>query len=173
MKQNPTAYRESQSQISPQTEPKEQTEKKGKGCGIGSGSGRRNRPPPLFSSNAGPAPLQQIQAQTHHQTKTGMRALFLGGSGSRTGSCGTGVFLPRGSTAPSEPRKKSGNATISMGVASVVLRFGCRLFWFRSRWSSWLWNGILTILICLKVCLCKFVNVSLQRFLLIRNGIFC
>ncbi|CAI9770869.1 unnamed protein product [Fraxinus pennsylvanica] len=39
---------------------------------------------------------------------SGMRAVFLGGSGSSHGSCGTGVFLPRGSNVPAEHKKKSG-----------------------------------------------------------------
>ncbi|XP_022874830.1 uncharacterized protein LOC111393506 [Olea europaea var. sylvestris] len=45
---------------------------------------------------------------------SGMRAVFLGGSGSSNGSCGTGVFLPRGSDVPAEHKKKS-------GVCSTVL----------------------------------------------------
>ncbi|KAL6967603.1 hypothetical protein U1Q18_033413 [Sarracenia purpurea var. burkii] len=43
---------------------------------------------------------------------SGMRAVFLGGPGSRSGSCGTGVFLPRGTDKPAEVHKKSGCSTI-------------------------------------------------------------
>ncbi|XP_057954703.1 uncharacterized protein LOC131148794 isoform X2 [Malania oleifera] len=41
----------------------------------------------------------------------GMRAVFLGGSGSKGGSCGTGVFLPRGVGNDREWRKKPGCST--------------------------------------------------------------
>ncbi|KAL2489027.1 uncharacterized protein Fot_42319 [Forsythia ovata] len=43
---------------------------------------------------------------------SGMRAVFLGGSGSSNGSSGTGVFLPRGSNVPAEQKKKSGCSTV-------------------------------------------------------------
>ncbi|KAA8549330.1 hypothetical protein F0562_001014 [Nyssa sinensis] len=46
------------------------------------------------------------------QAGSGMRAIFLGGSRSRSGSSGTGVFLPRGTGNPQEPRKKKGYATV-------------------------------------------------------------
>lgn len=42
------------------------------------------------------------------QVGSGMRAIFLGGSGSRNGSSGTGVFLPRVAKDPVELKKKSG-----------------------------------------------------------------
>lgn len=64
-----------------------QSEKKGNNIGVLN----RVRPRPPR-----PAPLQ-----------TGMRAVFIGGPGSRNG---TGVFLPRtGTVAPSESNKKKGN----------------------------------------------------------------
>ncbi|KAL8548873.1 hypothetical protein ACS0TY_007946 [Phlomoides rotata] len=46
------------------------------------------------------------------QVGSGMRAVFLGGSGSRNGSSGTGVFLPRVATKSVEPKKKSGLSTV-------------------------------------------------------------
>ena len=56
-------------------------------------------------------PLQgQSQQQPKHNSGSGMRAVFLGGSGSVKRECaGTGVFLPRryGNNTP-EPHKKSG-----------------------------------------------------------------
>ncbi|KAA3456763.1 forkhead box protein P2-like [Gossypium australe] len=51
------------------------------------------------------------QQQSNQQTGSDMRAVFLNGSGSRTGSSGTGVFLPRGTT-PGNSRKKQGCPTV-------------------------------------------------------------
>ncbi|XP_022730835.1 uncharacterized protein LOC111285582 isoform X2 [Durio zibethinus] len=50
--------------------------------------------------------LQQQQQQSNQQAGSNMRAVFLNASGSRNGSCGTGVFLPRGIGTPCESRKK-------------------------------------------------------------------
>lgn len=104
LKQKLSAYGESQGQISQQSEPKEQThepQRKGKGGGVG----RRTRPPK-------PAPLQQ-------QSGAGMRALFLGESGSRGG---TGVFLPRGgATGPPESTKKQGNDVVCMYIIYLMI----------------------------------------------------
>ncbi|GMI97140.1 hypothetical protein like AT5G59050 [Hibiscus trionum] len=56
---------------------------------------------------------QQQQQQRKQRTGSDMRPLFLTGSGSRNGSCGTGVFLPRGTGGiPCNPRKKQGCATV-------------------------------------------------------------
>ncbi|XVE59336.1 hypothetical protein DITRI_Ditri05aG0037900 [Diplodiscus trichospermus] len=49
---------------------------------------------------------QQQQQQQSNQHD--MRAVFLNASGSRNGSCGTGVFLPRGKATPCQSRKKQG-----------------------------------------------------------------
>ncbi|KAJ1422011.1 hypothetical protein SESBI_13340 [Sesbania bispinosa] len=71
----------------------QQFQKKGKGIEfdrVGFGNGRRRARP------ARTGPPQQ-------QTGSEMQAPFLGGSGSRGTSCGTGVFLPRGGT--STPRQ--------------------------------------------------------------------
>ncbi|KAI3772287.1 hypothetical protein L6452_03469 [Arctium lappa] len=47
-----------------------------------------------------------------HGSSSGMRAIFLGGSGSRSVTSGTGVFLPRSSTdATDQSRKKPGCST--------------------------------------------------------------
>ncbi|CAA7032237.1 unnamed protein product [Microthlaspi erraticum] len=51
----------------------------------------------------------------HHQQqrpRSGVKAVFVDGSGSRTGSGGTGVFLPRGHGTVEESRKKSGCSTV-------------------------------------------------------------
>ncbi|KAL0460554.1 UNVERIFIED_CONTAM: hypothetical protein Slati_0682600 [Sesamum latifolium] len=45
---------------------------------------------------------------------SGMQAVFLGGSGSRSGSPGTGVFLPRGARDPTHLKKKSGCSMVLM-----------------------------------------------------------
>ncbi|KAG4198534.1 hypothetical protein ERO13_A05G091900v2 [Gossypium hirsutum] len=56
---------------------------------------------------------QQQQQQSNQQADSHMRAVFLSASGSRNGSCGTGVFLPRGiGGTPTESRKKQGCATV-------------------------------------------------------------
>ncbi|TYH16178.1 hypothetical protein ES288_A05G098000v1 [Gossypium darwinii] len=56
---------------------------------------------------------QQQQQQSNQQAGSHMRAVFLSASGSRNGSCGTGVFLPRGiGGTPTESRKKQGCATV-------------------------------------------------------------
>lgn len=44
------------------------------------------------------------------QVGSGMRAVFLG---SRNGSCGTGVFLPRVANDSTESKKKSGNTQVN------------------------------------------------------------
>ncbi|KAL0875619.1 hypothetical protein Bca101_025324 [Brassica carinata] len=50
--------------------------------------------------------------QNQQRPRSGVKAVFVNGSGSRTGSCGTGVFLPRCHGTAVEPRKKSGCSTI-------------------------------------------------------------
>lgn len=66
-----------------------------------------------FGSPAATAapPLQQRRQQVG--SGSGMRAVFLGGPGSRSGSSGTGVFLPRGTGNPLDvSKKKSGCSTV-------------------------------------------------------------
>lgn len=53
----------------------------------------------------------QPQAQSHQQVGSGTR-MFSRGSDSGSGSCGTGVFLPRGIWYSSESRKKPGCSTV-------------------------------------------------------------
>ncbi|RVW18014.1 hypothetical protein CK203_112663 [Vitis vinifera] len=52
----------------------------------------------------------------------GLRAIFLPGSDSRSGSCGTGVFFPRGTGNPLDSRKKQGcsSALIPARVAQAL-----------------------------------------------------
>lgn len=47
--------------------------------------------------------------QQQNRSGSEMTAVFLGESGSKSGSCGTGVFLPRRISNPSKSRKKTGN----------------------------------------------------------------
>lgn len=62
----------------------------------------------------------QPQAQSHQQVGSGTR-MFSRGSDSGSGSCGTGVFLPRGIWYSSESRKKPGTMSLSW---QVLLGFG-------------------------------------------------
>ncbi|GMI92184.1 hypothetical protein like AT5G59050 [Hibiscus trionum] len=66
-----------------------------------------------FGSNNPWYNLPQRQQQGNQQAGSPMRAVFLNASGSRNGSSGTGVFLPRGvGGTPTESRKKQGCATV-------------------------------------------------------------
>ncbi|KAK4854706.1 hypothetical protein QYF36_000346 [Acer negundo] len=91
---------------------KQHQQNKSKAFGDGSNHNvqKANRPPSSTTSIS-----YQSQTQTHQQQLgSGMRAVFRGGStSSRVGSCGTGVFLPRGiSYSPDQTRKKPGRATV-------------------------------------------------------------
>ena len=61
------------------------------------------------------------QQPTHKAAGSGLRAIFLRGSDSRSGSCGTGVFLPRGTGNPSDSRKKQGTIFAHLGRLSLFL----------------------------------------------------
>ncbi|KAI6671058.1 hypothetical protein NL676_005943 [Syzygium grande] len=64
-------------------------------------------PPPSATTH------RQAQRQALRRAGSGMRAVFLGGSGPGNGSSGTGVFLPRGAgNDPSESRKKPRCSTV-------------------------------------------------------------
>ncbi|CAN6862758.1 unnamed protein product [Brassica oleracea var. botrytis] len=55
------------------------------------------------------------KARSYHQQqrpRSGVKAVFVDGSGSKTGSGGTGVFLPRSHGTVVETRKKSGCSTV-------------------------------------------------------------
>ena len=67
---------------------------------------------------------QQQQQQSNQQAGSDMRAVFLDASGSRNGSCGTGVFLPRGIGTPCEPRKKQGSKK-AIFLVNFFLNFCC------------------------------------------------
>ncbi|XP_031487350.1 uncharacterized protein LOC116255620 [Nymphaea colorata] len=78
----------------------------------GGTNGQRGRPP-VFSSSAWP-PLQGQSANT------GMRAVFLSSnSGSKRGSSGTGVFLPRRTGNPADFKKKTGCSTVLLPARVV------------------------------------------------------
>ncbi|KAK8513272.1 hypothetical protein V6N12_052470 [Hibiscus sabdariffa] len=69
---------------------------------------------------------QAIQQQQQQQQLAGshMRAVFFNASGSRNGSCGTGVFLPRGiGGTPTVSRKKQESATVLIVVQALKLHF--------------------------------------------------
>ncbi|XVF05425.1 hypothetical protein REPUB_Repub05bG0171100 [Reevesia pubescens] len=55
---------------------------------------------------------QEQQQSNQQQAGSDMRAVFLDASGSRNGSSGTGVFLPRVIGTPGESRKKQGCPTV-------------------------------------------------------------
>ena len=89
--------------VNKQNEPKQQFrqfQSKDKGLGAGGFSSGYQNSKVTWSN---------FQQQQHRTTGSEMRAVFLSESGSRTGSCGTGVFLPRGIGNTSESRKKPGN----------------------------------------------------------------
>ncbi|XP_068669167.1 uncharacterized protein [Aristolochia californica] len=69
---------------------------------------------PLGLSVSACSPLQQQQ-----QPGAGMRAVFLGGSGTSRESCGTGVFLPRGVGNAADLRKKPACSTVLLPARVV------------------------------------------------------
>ncbi|KAL5973500.1 hypothetical protein ACLOJK_030151 [Asimina triloba] len=78
-------------------------------------NGRYARPLGLSSSAWPSLQLQQQQPQPG----SGMRAVFLGSSGTMRESCGTGVFLPRGAGTPPESRKKPTCSTVLLPARVV------------------------------------------------------
>ncbi|KAJ9172425.1 hypothetical protein P3X46_015666 [Hevea brasiliensis] len=83
---------------------------KGRAC-TGSGNGQR---------------VSWANLQQQQRTGSEMTAVFLGESGSRNGSFGTGVFLPRGIGNTCESRKKPGCSTVFIPervVQSLKLHF--------------------------------------------------
>ncbi|XP_008801364.1 uncharacterized protein LOC103715497 isoform X2 [Phoenix dactylifera] len=81
------------------------------GGGVYGGDGRCGGRPLGLPSSAWP-PLQKQQQQQQQQPGSGMRAVFLTGSGARRESAGTGVFLPRRVGTPTVSRKKPGCSTV-------------------------------------------------------------
>ncbi|XP_031286315.1 uncharacterized protein LOC116145002 [Pistacia vera] len=77
--------------------------------------GQKTVPSPTSSSISpwSNSNMQQQQQSNQQQPSSGMRAVFLGEPGSKTGSVGTGVFLPKGIGGnSSESRKKPGCSTV-------------------------------------------------------------
>lgn len=68
-----------------------------------------------------PPPMQKQQQQQQQQPQpgSGMRAVFLTGSGARRESAGTGVFLPRRVGTPTESRKKPACSTVLLPARVV------------------------------------------------------
>ncbi|KAL3629560.1 hypothetical protein CASFOL_026782 [Castilleja foliolosa] len=60
------------------------------------------------------------QSQYRGRNGSGMQAVFLGGSGSRNGPPGTGVFLPRVASDPTELKNKSGGCSIVLMPTRVL-----------------------------------------------------
>lgn len=87
--------------MQPQPQPQQLYHNRGRD-GFG-GNGRCGRSVGGMSS---PWPVGPSQPQL--QGGSGMRAVFLDGSGAKRGSSGTGVFLPRRVGNPAELRKKPG-----------------------------------------------------------------
>ncbi|KAM0941394.1 hypothetical protein DsansV1_C17g0148281 [Dioscorea sansibarensis] len=86
---------------------------RGRGGGVGSNHGRAlGLPPSAWSS------LQQQHQQS--PTGSGMRAIFLNGSGTRRESSGTGVFLPRRAGNTNEARRKPAACSTVLLPARVV-----------------------------------------------------
>ncbi|KAK6933083.1 hypothetical protein RJ641_035977 [Dillenia turbinata] len=94
----------------------------GGGSGAAGGGGNNVRPLGLPQSAWPPLQVHHNQNPHNHNQQqlqnlsngSGMRAAFLGGSGVRRESTGTGVFLPRryGTTSTPEPRRKPGGSTV-------------------------------------------------------------
>lgn len=73
---------------------------------------------PLGLSQSAWPPLQQAvqqqQPPPQQPNGSGMRAVFLGATGAKRESTGTGVFLPRRVNTPAEPRKKPGKFPLQL-----------------------------------------------------------
>lgn len=87
-------------------------------------------PPPSATTH------RQAQRQALRRAGSGMRAVFLGGSGPGNGSSGTGVFLPRGAgNDPSESRKKPSKILEPFAIFFIhcFIVFGCFSNYFEFR----------------------------------------
>ncbi|KAK9022218.1 hypothetical protein V6N11_002500 [Hibiscus sabdariffa] len=110
-------YRLKQEQAMKQTEQKLQKPRskhyhQGKGRVVG-GFNNGHKAAPNSNNPWYNLPQRQQQQQGNQQAGSHMRAVFLNAPGSRNGSSGTGVFLPRGiGGTPTESRKKQGCATV-------------------------------------------------------------
>ncbi|XP_068638442.1 uncharacterized protein [Aristolochia californica] len=60
-----------------------------------------------------------LPSATTAATRAGMRAVFLGGSGTRGESCGTGIFLPRGVGNAADLHKKPACSTVLLPTRVV------------------------------------------------------
>nr|DAD28352.1 TPA_asm: hypothetical protein HUJ06_029820 [Nelumbo nucifera] len=95
----------------PQAPQQQQLQNRSRAAGFG--NGRYGGRPLGLSSSAWP-PLQQ-----QPQAGSGMRAVFLGVSGTRRECSGTGVFLPRRIGNPAESRKKPACSTVLLPARVV------------------------------------------------------
>lgn len=82
------------------------------GGGVYGGDGRSGGRPLGLPSSAWPPLQKQQQQQQQPLPGSGMRAVFLTGSGARRESAGTGVFLPRRVGTPTVSRKKPACSTV-------------------------------------------------------------
>ncbi|XP_065019010.1 uncharacterized protein LOC135644949 isoform X1 [Musa acuminata AAA Group] len=69
-----------------------------------------------------PSGCPPFQMQHRPQHGSGMRAVFLRGSGARKESIGTGVFLPRTAGSKTEPQKKSAAACSTVFIPARVVQ---------------------------------------------------
>ncbi|KAJ4725697.1 G patch domain-containing 3 [Melia azedarach] len=100
-------------QLENRKQPKQYQNKRRGSVGFNDGqrTSVRSASPSSTSTPTAYSATQQPQSN-QQQTGTGMRAVFLGGSGPKTKPCGTGVFLPKGIGYSSESRKKQGCSTV-------------------------------------------------------------
>ncbi|KAJ6837991.1 uncharacterized protein M6B38_322120 [Iris pallida] len=75
-----------------------------------------------LSQSAWPALQKPRQQQQQTVPGSGMRAVFINGSGARRGSAGTGVFLPRHAGSRIEPKKKPSTCSTTVLLPARVVQ---------------------------------------------------
>lgn len=102
--------------------------------GFGHGVKRMKEPQNMQNNKGGKSWRKRMLNPPHHhphphppaaagvspQNGSGMRAVFLGGSSTRNGSSGTGVFLPTGAYRTAEPKRKPGGCSTVLIPARVL-----------------------------------------------------